>query len=362
MARTPLVCVPHFSKNIVNYYGLCAARPSEMGWPESLCYYSATDIPQAQRVFLMRIVTLTPSATELVCQLGLKDQLVGVSHECDFPESIRGLPRLTRSQIPLAASSGEIDELVRDRVSANQSLYALDIPLLERLKPDLLVTQSLCDVCAVAESDVAVAVHRLAERPKVVNLAPTRLADLYENLQSVADAAQVSQSAREPIESLKRRVAAVSNRSEQVAQRPRVLFLEWIDPLFCAGHWSPELVHLAGGVEGIGRAGQRSRTIAWEEVVTFDPDVLVIACCGFDTNRNLEELLILRRHPGFADLRCVRSGRVYIADGNAYFNRPGPRLVDSLEILAHALHPELRPLADRLEPAYRPSQSELKGD
>ena len=307
----------------------------------------------------MRIVSLLPSATEIVCELGLGEQLVGVTHECDFPAFVRGLPKVTQTLIPHDASSREIDELVRERLKTARALYSLDLPILGRLRPDLIVTQALCDVCAVAESEVTAAACRLPGRPTVVNMEPMSLAEVFESLQLVGDAAGVSRQARDVVARLQARVAAVVERDQTIADRPRVVMLEWIDPPFCAGHWSPELVRLAGGSEVIGREGQPSRTTAWEEIVRVDPQVLVIACCGFDVERTRRDLPILVAYPGFAGLSCVRSGQVYLIDGSAYFNRPGPRLVDSLELLAHALHPQVHPLPNGLLAATQLTVQEL---
>jgi iron complex transport system substrate-binding protein len=291
----------------------------------------------------VRIVSLLPSATEIICQLGLTDQLVGVTHECDYPDAVRRLPKVTRSFIPSDAASREIDRLVRERLRPERALYSLDLPTLTQLRPDLIVTQTLCDVCAVAESEVREAVCSLPRQPNVVNLEPTRLEDVFKCLRQVATAARCENRAGEEILALKARVSAISERSEHIADRPRVVLLEWIDPPFSSGHWNPELVQLAGGHEVVGVAGERSRILEWEEIIPAAPQVMVIACCGFDVPRTLQDLPILRSYRGWNELPCVRTGRVYVVDGAAYFNRPGPRLVDSLEILAHALHPKIQP-------------------
>lgn len=291
----------------------------------------------------MRIISLLPSATEIVCELGLGPQLVGVTHECDHPPFVRDLPKVTRTLIRQHASSREIDARVRERLRSQQALYTLDLPTVEQLRPELIVTQGLCDVCAVAEEEVAAAAGCLLGRPKVINLEPTRLAEVFECLQLVGAAAGVPRRAQEAVARLQARVDAVQHGTGGITARPRVVLLEWIDPPFSSGHWSPELVHLAGGLELIGREAQPSRRIAWEEIVRADPEVLVIACCGFDARRAQQDLPILAAYPGFDRLACVRSGRVYVLDGNAYFSRPGPRLVDSLEILAHLLHPHDHP-------------------
>ncbi|WP_153556984.1 cobalamin-binding protein [Roseimaritima sediminicola] len=287
----------------------------------------------------MRIVSLLPSATEIVCALGLRSQLVGVTHECDFPAGIESLPAVTRSWIPPAATSREIDALVRERLKSESALYSLDMPTLQRLSPDLIVTQTLCDVCAVAEREVREAVSRLPGSPRVVNLEPTRLADVFEGIAAVAAAAGVEDRSREVVAELEARVERVVQRARRVepAERPSVLLLEWIDPPFSAGHWSPELVEKAGGRELLGVPGERSRAIEWERIVELDPEILVIACCGFDEPRMRQDLPILEAKPGWESLRCVRNQRVHIVDGSAYFNRPGPRLVDSLEILSNLI-------------------------
>ena len=307
----------------------------------------------------MKIVSLLPSATEMVCELGLGDQLIGVTHECDYPVWVRSLPKVTQTLIPVDASSRDIDELVRERLKTERALYTLDLPLLSKLQPDLIVTQTLCDVCAVAESEVNAAVCMLPGRPTVINLEPTRLADIFDCLTQVGHAAGVESQAKVAIDRLQARVAAVANRTEQITNPTRVLLLEWIDPPFSSGHWSPELVRLAGGTEVIGREGQRSRTVHWDEIIAADPEVIVIACCGFDIERTRKDIPILSAYPGVQDLSCVRSGRVYLMDGNAYFSRPGPRLVDSLEILAHALHPTIHPLPVGLTSAEQISLAEL---
>ncbi|MCS6977190.1 MAG: cobalamin-binding protein [Gemmatales bacterium] len=292
----------------------------------------------------MRIVSLLPSATEIICELGLGGQLVGVTHECDYPPFVLSLPKVTRTLIPADASSRQIDAMVRERLRTQRALYTLDLPVLEQLRPDLIVTQALCDVCAVAEEEVKQAACTLPGQPRVVNLEPMRLEEVFASLRQVAEAAGVADRANIVANALRRRVQAVAERSARLDRRRRVVLLEWIDPPFCCGHWTPELIRLAGGIELIGQEGQPSRTISWEAVRRADPDVLVLACCGYSVERTLADLPILRSFPGYGDLKCVQSGQVYVVDGSAYFSRPGPRLVDSLEILAHLLHPDVHPL------------------
>ncbi len=301
----------------------------------------------------MRIVSLLPSATEIVCLLGLADDLVGVTHECDYPSRVLALPKVTRTLIPADAPSAEIDLLVRERLKTQNALYSLDLPMLDALRPDLIVTQTLCDVCAVAEEEVRAAACALPGRPRIVNLEPTTLGGVFENIRQVAVAVGVEGRCDEATSRLRERIEAVAARTEKATNCPRVTLLEWIDPPFCCGHWSPELIRLAGGVEGLGLEGRPSRTLEWREVLDWRPEVLFIACCGFTVARTLQDAPILRSYSGWDDLPCVRDGRVYVVDGSAYFSRPGPRLVDSLEILAHALHPDVHPLPPHLEAATR---------
>ncbi len=299
----------------------------------------------------MRIVSLLPSATEIVCVLGLGDRLVGVTHECDYPQSVQSLPRVTRTVIPVDAASCEIDRLVSEQLNTTKALYQLDLPLLKELRPDVIVTQSLCDVCAVSPNEVQMALAQLPGTPRVVNLEPQSLDGLFEAIRQVASA--VGLSADDTIRHLRRRVEAVAMRSAGVSKRPRVTFLEWLDPLFSSGHWNPELVRIAGGIEGLGKEGQPSRRLRWDEVLAWQPEVVVMACCGFTIERTCQDLAGTQAIAGWQELPAVRSGRVYVADGSHYFNRPGPRLIESLELLAHAIHPDHHPLTDSASTLHR---------
>ncbi len=303
----------------------------------------------------MRIVSLLPSATEIVCALGLEADLVGVTHECDYPLSVKHLPKVTRTLIPHDAASADIDALVRERLKTQLALYTLDMEILERLRPDLLVTQALCDVCAVAEAEVTHAACSLPGQPRVLNLEPMSLKDVYDTLHMVGAATGAEEQARRVVDGLKQRVTTVAEQTAGISlsERPRVAFLEWIDPPFNGGHWNPSLIEMAGGIDVLGNAGQPSRTLDWHTVAASRPDVLFIACCGFTTERTLQDIPILRRQRGWSELSCVQSGRVYVTDGNAYFSRPGPRLVDGLEILANALHPNVHALPPGLAPAFQ---------
>lgn len=301
----------------------------------------------------MRIVSLLPSATEIVCALGLEDGLVGVTHECDYPPSVRRLRKVTRTLIPTQASSAEIDALVRDRLATDRALYSLDMEALEELQPDVIVTQALCDVCAVAEDEVRSAARGLRSRPEVVNLEPMSLAEVFLAIRQVGEATGTSRRADQVIERLSARVTVVAERSVQLTSRPRVALLEWLDPPFSCGHWNPELVRLAGGIESLGREGRPSRSLTWDEVVHSSPEAVLVACCGYDIERTLRDLPALFLDPGLREMPAVRSGRVFVADGSQHFSRPGPRLVESLEILANALHPDVHPLPEGVPAALQ---------
>lgn len=287
----------------------------------------------------MRIVSLVPSATEMVWALGLGDQLVGVTHECDYPKEVRSLPKVTRAAIPLGISSAQIDAMVHESVDSGKSLFALDREKLVSLRPDLVITQSLCDVCAVDVLEVERAFCGLDGEPEVVRLEPTRLVDVLDGIRTIGIATGVEERANEVISALSERILAVEGRGPKDREPRRVVMLEWLDPLFCAGHWNPELVALAGGVDCLGKAGDRSHVVPWEAILQANPEVMVISCCGYTIERTNEDLPILASKPGFRELDCVRNSQLYIMDGNAYFNRPGPRLIDSLEMLSRILHP-----------------------
>ncbi len=308
-----------------------------------------------------RIVSLLPSATEIVCALGLREHLVGVSHECDYPPGIELLPNVTRTLIPPNLCSGEIDRLVRSELQEKQALYSLDLALLTRLQPDLIVTQALCDVCAVAADEVEQAACLLPGRPRILNLEPMSLEDVYTTLLTVGQAAGVEPHAETVVSALRARVARVAALVAGLSPAPRrrVAFLEWLDPPFNGGHWTPELIHIAGGLDCFAGGGKASRTLTWDEVVAAQPEVLFMALCGFGIERALQDVPALTHQPGWADLPCVRAGEVWLADGNQYFSRPGPRLVDSLELLAAALHPEHPELANIGHHALHPGAVKL---
>ena len=279
-----------------------------------------------------RIASLLPGATEIALALGLRQSLVAVSHSCDFPGRVARLPRVTRTRIPKEATSGEIDRIVRAALARGESLYQLDAECLDALEPDLILTQGICQVCAVGPGEVANALPALRSQPEVLSLEPRTLDETFAAILRVGNAANRTGRAERVVGALKRRVDAVRAR-QRPRRRPRVAFLEWIDPPMCGGHWNPELVALAGGEDGLGRPGEPSRTLAWDELLDWQPEVLVVACCGYTVERTREDLAFLCSRPDVAQLPCIRSGRVYVADGVSLFSRPGPSLVTSLEVL-----------------------------
>jgi iron complex transport system substrate-binding protein len=289
-----------------------------------------------------RTVSLLPAATEIVGALGLIGDLVAVSHECDHPAEANALPRATHCEIHgKGLDSRAIDAWVSDRLRSGESLYTLDEALLRRLKPELILTQKLCDVCAPAFGSVQAFAATLPGLPRVLNLEPSSLEDVLGNVSLVAEAMGRPQRAEPVVQALRDRVRAVAEGSARASGRPAVFLMEWAEPVYCCGHWGPELVELAGGHDVLGRPGEDSVRVEWEAVVAADPEVLVLACCGHGVERTLQDLPLLRSRPGWSSLRAVRAGRVYACDGSAYFSRPGPRLIDSLEILAELIHPEL---------------------
>ncbi|MDW8368388.1 MAG: cobalamin-binding protein, partial [Abditibacteriales bacterium] len=264
----------------------------------------------------MRIVSLLPAATEIVGALGLMDELVGVSHECDYPEAANTKPRVTRCEIHGAGlSSVEIDRWVRETLQERGTLYTLDEPLLRQLQPDVILTQRLCDVCAVSYGSVTAFAATLPGPPQVVNLEPSCLADIFEDIRRVAAVVGRAERGEAVVASLRQRVEWVRAQAARASSRPRCFLMEWIDPPFCGGHWNPELVEIAGGTDPLGRKGADSSRILWESVVEAQPEVLVIACCGYGVGRALQDLPILQRYSDWASLPAVRYGQVYVVDG-----------------------------------------------
>ena len=288
----------------------------------------------------MRIVSLLPSATEIVCALGYGDQLVGRSHECDHPPSVTDLPICSRARIRTDTSSGEIDQSVKAIVAKGLSVYEIDEDTLRSLAPDFIVTQTQCEVCAVSERDVEQAVRDwLGGQGEIISLNPNRLEDVWTDILRVATALGGRRNGEDVVATLRGRMAAIQARVAEHEFKPRVAVIEWIEPLMAAGNWMPELVEMAGGENLFGKAAEHSPWLAVDALRASDPDVVVVAPCGFDLERTRTEMPALTGRPEWNALSAVGKGQVYLTDGHHFFNRPGPRLVESLEILAELLHP-----------------------
>ncbi|MFC7232302.1 cobalamin-binding protein [Saliphagus sp. GCM10025308] len=290
----------------------------------------------------MRIVTTLPSATETVCALDLEP--VGVSHECDFPPAVRDFPSVTTSRIDADASSGTIDEQVLE-AAAGDGVYDVAVDTLDSLDPDLVVTQGMCDVCAVDEVVVERALEEITADPEVLTTDPHSIADVLADIEHVGEAAGVPERARDAVAALEERIDAVRTRTADLTpdERPRVAIFDWTDPVMVAGHWTAELVEWAGGRYGLADAGERSRPREWDEIRAYDPEIAIVAPCGFDLEQTAANLADLTDREGWDELTAVREGRVWALDGNQYLNRPGPRLVDTLEALGPIVKPDRFP-------------------
>ena len=273
------------------------------------------------------------------------DDVVGVSHECDFPSEANSRPRVTRCPVHNAGlTSKEVDEWVRRALRENGTIYIIDEHLLRELRPDVILTQKLCDVCAVGYGTVARLAAALPGPPDVVSLEPSSLADIFNDIRRVGEACGVSERAEQVLAILSARVEAVRERTATISHRPMCFLMEWVDPPFCSGHWGPELVEIAGGHDPLGRKHQPSAQIEWQQVLDAAPEIIVLALCGYDIDRARRDYELLRKFPGFETLPAAQSDEIYVVNASAYFARPGPRIVDSLEILAGILHPEEFPV------------------
>lgn len=287
-----------------------------------------------------RTASLLASATEIVAALGALDLLVARSHECDFPPNVARLPMVTAPQIDTTRPSGAIDRDVKALLARALSIYRVDGERLRDLAPDLIITQTQCEVCAVTPADVEAALAAwTGSRPSILSLTPNALADIFADIERVAAALGRPERGTALVAQLRARLAAIANAAADLTTRPRVACIEWIDPLMAAGNWIPELVAMAGGVNLFGAAGRHSPWLTWDELVAADPDIILVLPCGFDIARSRQELPVLTRRPEWRALRAVRDDHIFLCDGNQYFNRPGPRVAESLEILAEILHP-----------------------
>lgn len=288
----------------------------------------------------MRVVSLLPSATEIVFALGAGDELVGRSPECDYPPEARDVPVVSRNLIdPTVLSSHEIDRAVTSHLGDGGSLYHVDEAALHAARPDVILTQALCEVCAASLNDVVAVASKLDHRPDIVSLDPTDLRQVFEAIVRVGERLGRRGEADALAARLSNRVEEVERRTAALEDRPRTFCVEWVDPIFNAGHWVPDMVESAGGHDGLARAGEPSVALPWSDVVRYAPEVLVVMPCGFDVDRAAKEAKVLAGLPGWRDLPAVRRNRVFAVDGSSYFSRPGPRLADGVEILASILHP-----------------------
>jgi iron complex transport system substrate-binding protein len=286
----------------------------------------------------MRICSLLPAATETAFALGLGDEIVGVTHECDYPAEAKQKPVVIRSVIDAARmTSEEIDRKVAEALHTGKGLYMIDEDALIDAAPDLILTQGLCDVCALDYNEVVKAAAKLSRRPAIMSLNPHGLADVLEDVRRIGAATKRINAAEALVQDLQRRIDRVAD--ARPAHRPRVVCLEWYEPLYAAGHWAPEMVELAGGEDMLGRKGEPSSKVEWRDVVAARPEVILLMPCGFDVRRTVKEATSLRERQGWNDLPAVRAGKVFAVNGNAYFSRPGPRLINGLEILAQLIHP-----------------------
>ena len=297
---------------------------------------------------MQRIVSFLPSATEIACALGLADSLVGITHECDYPAEIKTKPVVVRNALPIETmSQSEIDRAVAERMRAGQSLYQIDEELLRQLAPDLILTQELCQVCAPSGNEVSQVLKALPHAPRVLWLTPQSLSEIFDNVRELGAATGRTAEAESLIAACEARLARLAERIKTVSERPRVFCMEWLDPVYASGHWVPELVKLAGGVDEVAREGAESVRVSWDDVIAWDPEVLVIMPCGFNLQQTMKQIWNVFGRYGsgssdqFLELSAVRNGRVYAVDANSYFARPGPRVVEGAELLARLIHPTL---------------------
>ncbi len=289
-----------------------------------------------------RIVSFLPSATEMVCALGLGDRLSGVTHECDYPPEIMGKPVVVRNALPIECmTQSEIDSAVSQRLRDGLSLYRVDENLMQEIAPDLILTQDLCQVCAPSGNEVSQLLKALPVKPQILWLTPKSIEQIFDNLRDLGDATGRRQTAETLIADGRARLEKIQAATRTASSRPRVFCMEWIDPVYCCGHWVPEMVRIAGGIDELGREGTDSVRILWKDVLQWKPEVLIVMPCGLHLQKAADEARQLSSYPGWADLPAVRDRRVYAVDANSYFARPGPRVVEGTELLGHLLHPDL---------------------
>ena len=288
-----------------------------------------------------RIVSLLPAATEIICALGLEHQLVGRSHECDYPLSISNLPICSSAKFLPGSDSAEIDRQVKQILSESLSIYTIDRDLIKSLAPEVIITQAQCDVCAVSLKDVELALSDLLDKEcQLISLQPNGLNDVYRDIRTIAEQLGVENAAEELLELSDERINIIRHKLKFITEKPRVACIEWLSPLMIAGNWTPEIVEIGGGLPVLTEAGKHSSYINFQDILQADPDIILIMPCGFSIQRTLQEIGLLLDTPGWTHLQAVKTQRVYIADGNQYFNRSGPRMTDSIEIMAEIINPK----------------------
>lgn len=297
----------------------------------------------------MQICSLLPSATEILYALGLGDSVAGVTHECDYPPAAAKKPALIHPRLKLNVSAAETDRQVTDLVARGESIYSVDADLLAKIAPDLIVTQDLCHVCTISPDDLGGALARLPKRPRVLSLTPHTLADVWDDIRRVGEATHRRRDAQALALALDQKIAAIAMQSERAATRPRVLCLEWLDPLYVGGHWVPEMIALAGGEDVLGIAGKPSYKVTADQIAQSRADIILVMPCGYDAERASTEWRAFDPPKSWRDLPAIRENRIFALDANSYFSRPGPRLADGVGILGHLLHPEVF-LADSIPP------------
>lgn len=296
-----------------------------------------------------RIVSFLPSATEIACALGLSDSLLGITHECDYPPDVRSKPVVVRNVLPIEQmSQSEIDRAVAERMRDGLSLYQIDEKLLGEIAPDLILTQDLCQVCAPSGNEVSQVLKSLPKTPQILWMTPRSVSEIFDNIRDLGAATGRVDEATRLVDDCRARLDSLSARTAKATSHPRVFCMEWLDPVYASGHWVPELVQAAGGLDEVGRAGGESVRVSWDDIAAFAPEVLVIMPCGFNLQQTMKQIWSVfgaygtRAHdPSFLSLPAVRNNRVYAVDANSYFARPGPRVVEGAELLAHLIHPEL---------------------
>jgi iron complex transport system substrate-binding protein len=288
----------------------------------------------------MRIVSLLPSATEILYALGVGDQVVGITHECDYPPEVAGKPALLKPRVDPTAAPAEIDRQVSELVARGESIYAVDADLLASLAPDLIVTQDLCHVCAASPDDLATALSRFSRPPRVLTLTPHSLGDVWQDIIRTGEATSTLPRAEALAAKLEAKVQAVESTTARSAIRPRVACLEWLDPFYVGGHWVPEMVAIAGGDDVLGRAGQPSFKVSTDDIAQSNADVILVMLCGYDAKRNAAEFKATKIPSSWENLPAIRNRCIFAVDANSHFSRPGPRLFDGVQLLAHLLNPQ----------------------